>query len=103
MSKCPANPASTLEHATLGLATLGLIMILSFPEARSVSDTFGWLPFWLFALPLSAWAAARALRGRACSYDAQTNATPTASVHPIGALRVRTHRNAAPQAVRRAA
>ncbi len=103
MSKRPANPASVIEHASLALVALGLVVIASFPAARGISDTFGWLPFWLFALPLSACAAARALRGRACSYDAQTNAKPAASVHPIGVVRAHAHRNAAPQAVRRAA
>ena len=103
MSKRPANPASAIEHASLALVALGLVVIASFPAARGISETFGWLPFWLFALPLSAWAAARALRGRARSEDAQPNAKRTASVHPIDALRVRTYRNATPQAVRRAA
>lgn len=99
MLKHPANPASPLEHASLALVALGLVAMLSFPAARSVSDTFGWLPLWLLALPLCAWAVARALRGLALADEAR----PSASVHPIGASRARTHRHAAPQAVRRAA
>jgi hypothetical protein len=103
MSKRPASPISAIEHASLGLAALGLVMMLSFPAARSVSEAFGWLPFWLLALPLCAWAAARALRDRACRDNTRSKARPSASVHPIDASRIRARRDAAPQAVRRAA
>jgi hypothetical protein len=103
MSKRPANPSSAIEYASLGLAALGLVMMLSFPAARSVSEIFGWLPFWLVALPLCAWAVARALRDRACDDDARPKARPSASVHLIDASRIRARRDAAPQAVRRAA
>jgi hypothetical protein len=100
MSKRPANPASAIEHASLGLAALGLVILLSFPAARSFSDTFGWLPFWLMALPLSAWAVARALRSRVRAGEAR----PSSRVHPIGVVpRIRAPRDTAPQAVRRAA
>jgi len=71
-----------IEHALLGASALGLVAILAFPEARGASETYGWLPFWLLALPICAWAVARALRGRA----SQESATrPLARVHRLDA------------------
>jgi len=72
--------------------------MLSLPAARDVSESFGWLPFWLLALPLSAWAAARLLRYR--DELERPRAMPTATVHPIAAARAQARR---PQALRRAA
>ena len=39
----------------LALMFLGLVAMLSLPQARAASATFGWMPLWLLALPLSAW------------------------------------------------
>lgn len=80
MSQVHPSSVSVVEQALLGAAALGLIALLSLPAARGVSDTFGWLPFWLLALPLSAWAVARALRRR----SNRRHARPMATVHPIG-------------------
>lgn len=100
MSRRPANPASAFEHASLAFAALALTTMLSFPEARSVSDTFGWLPFWLSALPLTTWAATRAMRIRGGMHEAR----PSASVHRLAAMHsVGAQRNAMPQGLRQAA
>lgn len=90
--------SSLLEHCLLGAAALALVALLSLPAARGVSDTFGWLPFWMLALPLTAWAVARTLRRR----SDRGNAMPMATVHPIGAARTRAGASAG-QALRRAA
>lgn len=96
MSQPHPSSVSAIEHGLLGMAALALVALLSLPAVRGVSDTFGWLPFWLLALPLSAWAVARALRRRSNA----GHALPMASVHPIGAARPRTQ---GAQALRRAA
>lgn len=61
-SRPSQHALALVEQALLGLVALALVALLSMPAARSVSGTFGWLPFWLTALPLCAWATARALR-----------------------------------------
>lgn len=84
MSQRQLPSASLLEQAMLGAVALALVAMLSLPAARGVSEVFGWLPLWLLALPLSAWAVARTLRHR-------SNAEPIlakATVHAIGAVRV---------------
>ncbi len=53
-----------LEQSLLGIAVVGSIAMLSLPAARSIGETFGWMPFWLLALPLSAWLALRLSRLR---------------------------------------
>lgn len=82
-----------LEQALLGAVALALVAMLSLPAARGVSDAFGWMPFWLLALPLSAWGAARALRR---SHRQQV--LPMATVHPIRAVRVVRPHEALPRA-----
>ena len=52
-----APAASPLAQAMLGLLLLAAITVLSLPEARAVSASLGWVPFWLLALPASAWLA----------------------------------------------
>ena len=96
MSQRQSSSMSLLEQALLGAIALALVAMLSLPAARGVSDTFGWLPFWLLALPLSAWAVASALRRRIHG----GRALPMATVHPIGAARPRAQ---GAQALRRAA
>ncbi len=94
----PSSSVPLVEQALLGAVALGLLAMLSLPALRGVSDTFGWLPFWLLALPLTAWAAARALRRR----DVRAQSRPMATVHAIGAAR-RQIGATAPRALRRAA
>lgn len=96
MSQPHPSSVSVIEQGLLGAAALALVALLSLPAARGVSDTFGWLPFWMLALPLSAWAMARALRRRIHG----GRALPMATVHPIGAARPRAQ---GAQALRRAA
>ena len=97
MSQPHPSSVSVIEQALLGIAALALVALLSLPAARGVSDTFGWLPFWLLALPLTAWAATRVARQR----GRQQRARPMATVHPI-ATRPRAG-SAGLQALRRAA
>lgn len=75
-----------IEQALLGALALGLVAMLSFPAARAAGETFGWLPFWLVALPASAWCAARALRRREAALRARR---PLASVHAIAGAQAR--------------
>ncbi|MEQ1514559.1 MAG: hypothetical protein ABL934_18035 [Lysobacteraceae bacterium] len=94
----PQPHSSLLEQSLLGAAALGFAAMLSLPALRGMSDTFGWLPFWLLALPLTGWAMARTLRRR----GNQARALPMATVHPIAAVRPRAG-SAGSQALRRAA
>ena len=98
MSQRQLPSASLLEQSLLGVVALGLVAMLSLPAAGDISDTFGWLPFWLLALPLTAWAVARALRHRG-----QRDAVlPMATVYPTAPVRSRAG-VAGRQALRRAA
>jgi hypothetical protein len=83
MSKHHLPSVSLLEQCLLAAVVLALVAMLSLPAARSAGDTFGWLPFWLLALPLTAWATARALRQR----GHRECALPMATVHPIAEVR----------------
>lgn len=98
-----ASAPSFFEQTSLALAALAVVALLSFPAARGASDAFGWLPFWLLALPLSAWATALALRVRAARGRASDEARPLASVHAIASARGAFVRRAGGQAMRRAA
>jgi ABC-type phosphate transport system permease subunit len=100
MSLRPPSSASLLEQSLLGLTALAVVAMLSLPAARSVSESFGWLPFWLLALPLSAWITARILRYRSDSQRQRAYALPMATVHPIALARTQAKH---PQALRRAA
>ena len=100
MSQRPSSSASLLEQSLLGAIALALVAMLSLPAARGVSESFGWLPFWLLALPLSAWMTVRGLRYRDDLEHRRAHALPMATVHPIAAARVQVRR---PQALRRAA
>lgn len=40
-----------LRHAV----AIGAVLVLLLPAARGFSDTFGWMPLWLLAMPLCAW------------------------------------------------
>lgn len=94
---------SSLEQTLLALAGLAVAALSSFPAVRGVSEAFGWLPLWLLALPLCAWATARALRVRAARARTSAEAArPLASVHAIASARGASRRIGA-QALRRAA
>ena len=75
---------SWIEQTLLGALALGLLAMLSFPAARSSGDLLGWLPFWLVALPSSAWLTARALRLREAAAHARR---PLAPVHALAEAR----------------
>ena len=49
----------------LALAFLAVVAMLSLPQARTASPTFGWLPLWLAGLPAAAGLALAAARRRA--------------------------------------
>lgn len=76
---------SLIEQSLLGAIALGLVAMLSLPAARSTSESLGWLPFWLLALPLSAWAVARLLRLRE-QHALAAARPPMASVHALHAV-----------------
>ncbi len=90
---------SLLEQYLLAAVALVLVAMLSLPQARSAGDTLGWVPFWLLAFPLTAWATARALRYRSHRNHREC-ALPMATVHAIGGMRPQAQ---ASQALRRAA
>jgi hypothetical protein len=98
MSQRHLSSVSLYEQCMLAVVALALVAMLSLPAMRSVSESFGWVPFWLLTLPLTAWAAARALR-----HHGQRDAALTmATMHRIAA--VRPHTGAVgQQALRRAA
>ena len=99
MSQRQLSSIFLLEQCLLAAAALALVAMLSLPAMRSVSESFGWLPLWLLTLPLTAWAAARALRHRA-----QREAMlPMATVHLMAAVRPRVGVAAGQQALRRVA
>jgi hypothetical protein len=97
LTSAPARTLSAIEQALVGALALGLVAMLSFPGARAADGAIGWLPFWLVALPASAWLTARGLRRRAATTWA---ARPLASVH---ALAVRRASARTASALRRAA
>jgi len=51
-------------RAMLALMFLAAVAMLSLPQARAVSATFGWLPLWLAGLPAIAWLALAGARRR---------------------------------------
>ncbi len=89
MSATAHDRPSLIEQSLLGAVALGLVAMLSLPAARSTSESLGWLPFWLLALPLSAWAVARLLRWRD-QRAASAMRRPMASVHALHDVRPRT-------------
>jgi hypothetical protein len=68
----PARPASARAvhgpdwpaRLVYSLMFLAAVAMLSLPQAREASATFGWLPFWLAGLPATAWLALAAARRR---------------------------------------
>lgn len=51
-----------IEQALWGLLFLGVVAMLSLPEARSASVALGWMPLWLAGLPAAALATSVLLR-----------------------------------------
>ncbi|MFC3815109.1 hypothetical protein [Lysobacter sp. GCM10012299] len=47
----PIQLDDLLRHAV----AIGAVLVLLLPAARGFSDTFGWMPLWLLAMPLCAW------------------------------------------------
>lgn len=94
MSQRQPSSIPLLEQALLGAVALALVAMLSLPAARGVSEAFGWTPFWLLSLPLSAWVAARVLRPR----NHRQRVLPMATVHPIRGARAAYPREALPRA-----
>lgn len=62
---------SPVAQCVLGALFVAAIAVLSLPQARAVSASLGWVPFWLLALPASAWLALQAQR-----YAMRLAATP---------------------------
>lgn len=58
------DPPDWAGRVVLALAFLALVAMLSLPQARSASPTFGWLPLWLSGLPAAAAAALAVARRR---------------------------------------
>ena len=48
----------------LALMFLAVVAMLSLPQARVASASFGWMPLWLFGLPATAWLALAGVRRR---------------------------------------
>jgi hypothetical protein len=92
MSQRQLSSVSFAEQLMLGAAALGLVVMLSFPAARTGGDIFGWVPFWLLALPLSAWGMARALRQRSRQRNVRGMALQprqAATVHDLRSTRLK--------------
>lgn len=89
------------EQLLLASALLALVVLASWPGARATDGALGWLPLWLVAAPLSAWAAVRWARARDAAGDlAALQRRPRATVHVLS--RGLPHAGAVPD-VRRAA
>lgn len=85
LSADPIDPR--IEDILRYAIAIGATLLLLVPAARGSSETLGWLPLWLLAMPLSAWWALHRFR------------LPVAATERPGSV-VRRRRNA-PQARRR--
>lgn len=59
-SRCAVDASAArvlLARALQALLFVAVVAMASVPQARTVSDTFGWLPLWLLAIPSAAWVA----------------------------------------------
>ncbi|GAA4855188.1 hypothetical protein [Luteimonas vadosa] len=65
-------------QAVAGVFVVALVAVVSLPQARGFHAGIGWIPFWLLALPASAWCALWAARRDAL-------AEAGASAEPVGA------------------
>ncbi|HEY5782024.1 MAG TPA: hypothetical protein VIT66_09200 [Lysobacter sp.] len=75
----PITP--TLEGLLHYAIAIGAVLVVLLPAARGFSDTFGWMPLWLLAMPLSAWWALHRFRlpGFSLSEPAQPRAVTVSS------------------------
>lgn len=75
LPQAPFHPAAAVRHgpsdapdwagrAVLAMLFLAAVAMLSLPQARGDSATFGWLPLWLAGLPGTAWLALVVARRR---------------------------------------
>ena len=72
------------EQLLIAASLLALVVLAAWPGARSTEGALGWLPLWLVAAPLSAWAAVRWARLRDDAADATARARrPQATVHAL--------------------
>ena len=72
------------EQLLLAATVLAVVVIASWPGARSTDGAVGWLPLWLVAAPLMAWAAVRWARARDAAHDlAALHRRPQATVHAL--------------------
>ncbi len=51
-----------LGAGLLGLMAVGLVVLASFPGARTGTSAVGWPPMWLVGLPATAWSVLQLLR-----------------------------------------
>jgi len=78
------HAAPLREQLLLAATVLAVVVIASWPGARSTDGALGWLPLWLVAAPLMAWAAVRWARARDAAHDlAVLRRRPQATVHAL--------------------
>ena len=88
-----------LARALQALLFVALVAMASLPQARTVNETFGWLPLWLLAIPSAAWLALWAATrfGEAARAPAARVARrPRTTTAPVGRPRVQTASRHAP-------
>ncbi|MGQ4660419.1 hypothetical protein [Lysobacter sp. F6437] len=83
----PIDPR--LEDVLRYAIAIGATLLLLVPAARGSSETLGWLPLWLLAMPLSAWWAVHRFRLRAATADHRTHAATRRRSGPQARRRVR--------------
>ena len=68
---------------------IGATLLLLVPAARGTSETFGWLPLWLLAMPLSAWWALHRFRLPTATAERPAHVTPRRRTGPQARRRAR--------------
>lgn len=63
--RSPAPGPDWPARVVAALVFLAAMAMLSLPQARAASATFGWLPLWLPGLPATAWLALAVARRHA--------------------------------------
>lgn len=51
----PRDTDPRIDAVARYAVAIGAVLVLLLPAARGFSETFGWLPLWLLAMPLTAW------------------------------------------------
>ena len=69
----PIDPR--IEDVLRYAIAIGATLLLLVPAARGFSETLGWLPLWLLAMPLSAWWAVHRFRLRVATAERRDHAT----------------------------